>query len=92
MATQSKYEMEDGGSLTVFNPDKEAPYIPQSCYAFGARKNVELCRRINEAAKCAFDACMCNGLGDEKSAFIASDIIETLLCDFGYSHISTEEI
>ncbi len=92
MATQSKYKLEDGRELTVFYPEKAAPFIPQSCYAYGRRNGKELCRRINNASQCIFDALMLSGRGDERAAFVASDLVDTLVCDLGFDRTSTQPV
>lgn len=92
MATQSSYKHEGRGNLTVFYPDKEAPFVPQSCYAFGARKRAEMCRSINDTSKGIFDTCMLAGRGDEYAAYIAADLVDTLICDLGFTRTSTGTI
>lgn len=92
MATQSTYEHDEGQRLTVFYPTKAAPFVPQSCFAFGARRHVEMCRSINDTSKGIFDTCMLAGRGDEYAADIAADLVDTLVCDLGFTRTSTGTI
>jgi hypothetical protein len=83
---------DNGDQISVFYPNNAAPFIPQSCYANGARKKAELCRGINTASKSAFDALMLTGKGDEYAAVCVVDLVDSLVGDMGYEHILIKHI
>ena len=92
MAYEGVYRHKNMPDIKVFFPQEGAPFVPQSCYSFGARKHIEICSAINRATSAIFDAFMQADPSGEKAAFTAGDLVDTLVCDMGYERISTESL
>ena len=92
MAYERKYTHEGMPNRTLFLPENGAPFVPQSCYSFGAPAHIEICAAINRATSAIYDAYMKADPSGEKAAFTASDLIDTLITDMGYTRVSTELI
>lgn len=91
MATQITYKHEDGRRISIFYPVKAAPFVPQSCYAFGDRKLVEVCQHINDTSESAFDTLLSfGGKGDEYAACAAAGLVHTLVRDLGFTRITSK--
>lgn len=84
MTIEGRYEHENGRRMSVVYPKREAPYVPQSNYVFGARDWVDLCRSINATSKSIFDLMMKAEDDQECAAYVTGDVLETIIAEMNF--------
>lgn len=97
MATtyKSSYTHPELPAIVVMYPEKAEPFVPQSCYAFGAPKLIDVCRAINEASIAIADAlreAMPDGTGGVLAALTGNELVDDLVRGMGFELVATERV
>lgn len=95
MAQEARYTREGEQPITVIYPQNGAAFIAQSCYAFGARKRVTVCRDLNEVFAKTFRTLLTNTAhatnASEYAAGCTRDMADLIMRDMGYTRAEANE-
>lgn len=92
MTSKCTYRKVGDPAIVVVYPTDAEPIVPQSCYAFGSPKHVDICRGVNELSQRAFETCRTAGMSKSLAEDTVSELVDTLVCAMGYVRTSNESI